>query len=949
MARIRTRILLIALVGLTGVCLAAVAAPQTAPARSAATIALSAAVPIDPAITVGKLPNGLRYYVKVNRKPEHRAELRLVVNAGSVLEDDNQRGLAHFVEHMAFNGTKHYPRQQIIAFMQSIGMQFGPSINAFTSFDETVFQLQIPTDRPDVMDKAMLILEDWAHNVLFDPGVIDKERQVITEEWRRGRGAAARMNDKQFPVLLAGSRYADRIPIGSMETVATFNPALLTKFYNDWYRPDLMAVVAVGDFDKATVEPLIKQHFAPLTNPAHERPRPTFSVPDHANTLYTVATDKEATATAVRVYDMEAAPDQSTIGAYRQQIVDTLFYNMLTARLSEIAQKPNAPFIGAAAGTGALVRTRQASTLTALVREDGIEKGLDALFTETDRVARYGFTATELAREKQALQRAYDRAVAEKDQQESRSFAEEFIRNFTMNEPSPGIVYEDALHTRFLPEITLAEVNKLAKNWTGERNRVVAVNAPDKPGLVVPDATKLAAVIKAASAKNTAAYVDTVSTAPLVATPPTPGTIAETTTKDAYGITEWTLSNGVKVVLKPTTLKDDELVFRAFSPGGTSLASDQDFVAAQTAAQVISAGGLGKFSAIDLRKQLTGKVASVRPFIGETDEGVSGGGSPKDAETIFQLIYLTFTAPRADPAIFSVLTSQMKAVIANEQALPTFAFAEALTDALTQNHFRSRPMSPERINEMNLDKSLSFYRDRFSDASGFTFVFVGAMDLATMKPLVEKYLGGLPATHRRETWKDIGLRPPAGVVEKRVEKGIEPKSEAAIVFTGPFQYDPMHRVVLRAMTLVLEGRLHEALREQLGGTYSVAVNANSAKVPLEQYSIVVQFGCDPSRTSVLVNRVFQEIDAFKNRGVTDAQLQEVREGLVREFETNSQQNSYLLNQIALRYQYPEDLKDLFNLPEVYRAITPAMITDAAKAYLNTNTYVQVTLFPEKKQ
>jgi zinc protease len=949
MARLRTQILFFALVGATGVCLAAVAeAPQTAPANSAATVALTAAVPTDPAITVGKLPNGLRYYVRVNKKPEHRAELRLVVNAGSVLEDDNQRGLAHFVEHMAFNGTKHYPKQQIIAFMQSIGMQFGPSINAFTSFDETVFQLQIPTDRPEIMDKAMLILEDWAHNVLFDPSVIDKERQVITEEWRRGRGAGARMNDKQFPVLLAGSRYADRIPIGDMNTIATFNPALLTKFYNDWYRPDLMAVVAVGDFDKATVEPLIKQHFAPLTNPAHERPRPTFNVPDHANTLYTVATDKESTATAVRVYDMEAAPDQSTVGAYRQQIVDRLFFNMLTGRFSEIAQKPNAPFIGAAAGTSLFVRTRQASTLTAVVREDGIDKGLDALFTETDRVARYGFTATELAREKQAIQRVYDRAVAQKDQQESRSFAEEFIRNFTSNEPSPGIAYESALHTRFLPGITLAEVNKLAKNWTSDRNRVVAVNAPDKPGLVVPDATKLAAVIKAASAKNTTAYVDTVSTAPLVATAPTPGTVTETATKDAYGITEWTLSNGVKVVLKPTTLKDDEFVFRAFSPGGTSLAADQDFVAAQTAAQVIAAGGLGKFSAIDLGKQLTGKVATVRPFIGETDEGVSGGGSPKDAETIFQLIYLTFTAPRADPVMFGTLTSQMKALIANQQAQPTFAFAAALTDALTQNHFRSRPMSVERINEMNLDKSLTFYRDRFSDASDFTFVFVGTMDLPTMKPLVEKYLGSLPSTHRKETWRDVGLRPPAGVVEKRVDKGIEPKSEAAIIFTGPFQYDPIHRVALRAMTLVLEGRLHEALREQLGGTYSVAANANAAKVPIEQYSIAVQFGCDPSRTAMLVSRVFQEIDTFKNRGVTDAQLQEVREGLIREFETNSQQNGYLLNQLALRYQYPEDLKDFFSLPELYRALTPGMITEAAKAYLNTNTYVQVTLFPEKK-
>ena len=369
---------------------------------------------------------------------------------------------------------------------------------------------------------------------------------------------------------------------------------------------------------------------------------------------------------------------------------------------------------------------------------------------------------------------------------------------------------------------------------------------------------------------------------------------------------------------------------------------------AQTAMQVVSAGGLGKFSAVDLRKQLAGKVATVRPIVGETEEGLTGGGSPKDIETLFQLIYLTFTAPRADAEAFKVLTSQTKALIANQQALPSFAFAEALTSALTQNHVRARPLTADRIDEMNLDKSLAFYRDRFADASDFTFVFVGSMDLATMKPMAERYLGGLPSLHRRETWKDVGMRAPAGVVEKRVEKGIEPKSEAAIIFNGPFQFDQTHRVALHAATLVLEGRLREALREQLGGTYNVTTSDNSSKIPVEQYTIVVEFGCDPDRTNDLVKRVFQEVDAVKTNGVNEAQLRDVRAGLVREFETRSKTNAYLLGQISLRYQYQEDLKDVFNLPALYNALTPAMIQEAAKAYLNTNNYVEVTLFPEKK-
>jgi zinc protease len=945
--RTRSQVLFLAVVGLAAAAVAAARQPQ-APVTPARTAALTQAVPVDPQITVGRLQNGLRYYLRVNKKPERRAELRLVVNAGSVLEDDNQRGLAHFVEHMAFNGTAHYPKQQIIAFMQSIGMQFGPSVNAFTSFDETVYQLTIPTDRPDIMDRALLILEDWAHGVLFDPAEIDKERGVITEEWRRGRGAAARMNDKQFPVLLAGSRYADRLPIGNMDIIQSFNPALLKKFYADWYRPDLMAVIAVGDFDKATVEPLIRRHFAAIPAPASTRPRPVYSVPDHAGTLYTIATDKEATTTSVRVYDLRPAPDQTTIGAYRQDMVERLYFAMLSARFSELAQKPNAPFIGAGASSGSIVRTRGTSTLTAVVREDGIERGLDALFTETSRVAQSGFTATELARVKQAIERGFERGVAEKDQQESGTLAAEFIRNFTTREPIPGIVYESDLNKRFLPEIALDEVNRVAKNWATDRNRVVVVNAPDKPGLAVPDALKLAAVIKAASARELKAYVDTVSSSPLVETPPAAGSIVRTATKDPYGITEWELSNGVKVVLKPTTFKDDEILFRAFSPGGTSLASDQDFTAAQTATAVLGAGGLGKFNAVDLRKQLSGKVAAVRPVISETEEGLTGGGSPKDLETLFQLIYLNFTAPRADPAAFSVFTSQMKALIANQQALPAFAFTQALSSALTQNHFRARPLTADLIKEMNLDKSLAFYKDRFADASDFTFVFVGSLDLAAMKPLVERYLGGLPALRRHETWKDTGVRPPAGVVEKRVDKGIEPKSEAAVVFTGPFQYDQVHRVAIRAMALVLEGRLREALREELGGTYSVSTTATYSKIPIEQYAVAIEFGCDPERTTELVKRVFQEVEAVKNRGVTDAQLREVKAGLTREFETSSKQNSYLLSQISARYEFNDDLAEFFKITSFYDGLTSAMIQDAARTYLNTGKYVQVTMFPEKK-
>jgi zinc protease len=920
------------------------AVPKSSPALTAP---LSATIPDDPQITTGRFANGLRYYLRTNKKPEKRAELRLVVNAGSILEDRDQSGLAHFVEHMAFNGTKHFPKQEMVKFLESIGMRFGPHLNAYTSFDETVFMLQVPTDKPDVLDKAFLILEDWAHGVSFDDVEIDKERGVITEEWRLRRGASARMQDKQFPILFKGSRYAERLPIGDMEVIHGFKHDRLKKFYADWYRPELMAVVAVGDFDKAAVETLIKNHFETIPKSPARKLRPSYKVPEQPGTLFAIATDKEASSTSVGVYSKMPMRDQTTVGSYRRQIVERLFTGMLSTRLSEIAQKPDAPFLGAGAGRGQFVRTAEVSTLSAGVKEDGIERGLEALFTEAQRVVRFGFTTTEFDRQKRNIMRGLEQAVAEKDNHPSDPLADEYTRNFTDQEPIPGIEYEAALHARFLPEITLAEVNALAKDWVPDHNRVVMVNAPEKPGLTVPDEAKLAAVITSAERKDITAYVDAVDNQPLLDTVPTPGAVTKTTTKEAFGITEWELANGVKVVLKPTTFKEDEVLFSAFSPGGTSLASDADFVPARTAAQVIASGGLGKFSQIDLRKTLTGKVASARPFIGETEEGLQGSASRKDLETMFQLIYLTFTQPRADPAMFNVITTSTKSALANQKASPEYAFAETLNSILSQNHPRARLMSPELVDQMNLDKSLAFYKDRFSDASDFTFVFVGSFDQDTIKPLVERYLGALPVTHRQETWKDTGIKKPAGVIEKRVDKGIEPKSRANIVFSGAFQYNQVQRIAIRAMAEALETRLRESLREELGGTYSVTASAGYSKIPREEYTITIAFGCSPDRTDELVKGVFKEIDQLKTTGPTDKQVADVKETFLRDQETNMKQNGYLLGQIANRYQLGEELTSLFNLADFYNKIDAATIKDAARLYLKNDNFVKVTLYPEK--
>jgi zinc protease len=922
------------------------AATQTQIAHSQA---LTDPMPVDPQITMGKFANGMRYYIRANKKPEKRAELRLVVKAGSILEDDDQQGLAHLVEHMAFNGTSHFPKNELVSFIESLGMRFGADINAYTSFDETVYMLTVPTDKPETVERAMLILEDWAHNLSFDPVEIDKERGVVMEEWRLGRGAGARMRDKLFPVLLKGSRYADRLPIGKPEIIQNGKQERLKQFYADWYRPDLMAVVAVGDFDKAAIEKMITTHFASIPAATKPRPRTSYDVPDHAETSYAIATDKETNVTIVEVDTLLPARPEGTVRDYRQKTVDRLFSGMLSARFSELAQKPDAPFIQAFTGRGSFfARSKDSASLIAIVKEGNIEGALDALLSEAERVERFGFTATELDRQKQGVLRNYERLSLEKENTLSASRANEYVRNFLQNETLPSADDEYALHKRFLPEVTLAEINKLAAEWFPDRNRMVVIQAPAKPGLVIPDQPKLAAVIKATSAKDLKPYVDTIASATLLDSMPTPGKVSKSVTKESVGITEWELSNGVKVVLKPTTFREDEILLRAFSPGGSSLASDKDYIPANSATQVITAGGVGKFNSIDLRKFMTGKVASASPFISEIEEGLNGTSSRKDLETMFQLIYLRFTAPRADPNAFNAQAAQMKSFLGNQVAVPEFAFSNALMSARYQNHLRRRLLTPEMIDEWNLDKSLAFYKDRFADASDFTFVFVGSFDLATIKPLVERYLGSLPSIRRKESWKDVGVRAPSDVVVKKVEKGVEPKSLSAIVFSGPFEFDQMHRLSIRAMSEILQRRLLETIREDLGGTYSIGASPGYERVPNPTYSITITFGSAPTRTDDLIKRVFQEIEALKANGPTDQQVTDEKETLLRDFETSSKLNNYLLSQISLRYENGEDPADLWLMPDNYKKIDKAMIQEAAKTYLNTNRYVEVMLFPEKK-
>lgn len=930
--------------------LAAFQAPVVALPADARTAPLDLLIPPGPNVTVGALGNGLRYFIRENREPENRSMFRLVVGVGSVVEDDDQLGLAHVLEHMAFNGSENFEKQELVDYMESIGMRLGMGLNASTSFDETIYMLEVPMDDPEHLATAFQVLEDWAHALTLDPVEVDQERDVVMEEWRMRRGAASRLQDEQFPLIFRGSRYAERIPIGTVESIQTFTQEALRRFYDDWYRPDLMGLVAVGDFDAAEVESLVVEHFGAIPAPDEPRERVEYPVPGHEETLISILTDPEVSSTNVTVYHKLDDEIEWTVGGYRQRIVEGMYNGMLNDRFREIALEPDAPFLSASSAKGRLVRTKSVYSLRASVLEEGVGAGIAALFREAERVARHGFTASELERQKTEQLRGIQQAYDTRSDRSSASFASEYIRAFLDGESIPGIEYEYELYRRFIPEITLEEVNAVAAGWVTDESRVVLVTAPETAAAVLPDEHALVAALEAVAGEEIAPYEDAAAAAELLAELPAPGAVATERSLER-GITEWVLGNGVRVILRPTDFEEDEVLFRAFSPGGTSLASDDGFIPARTAAEVIGGGGLGGFDAIALERVLTGTVAGASAFISEFEEGVAGSASVSDLETMFQLIHLVFTAPRADGDFFQVWSTQARQALENRDANPRVAWSDAYLRLMTQDHPRSRPITVERLAEADLDGSLAFYEERFSDAGDFTFVFVGDIDPAALRPLAERYLGSLPATGRDESWRDLGIRAPEGVHEETVFRGIEPQSSTVITFNGPFDYeDQVQRSAIRALAFALDEELQAVVREELGGSYSIGVGPGITWRPEGTFQMTISFGSDPERTTEIVGTIFGVLEGFREQGPTAEHAANAREALLRQFETDFQENRAWLSQLVSDYQrgVAEPAAALDTFEASVEALTVEVLTDAARRYLDPENFVRVTLMPESE-
>ncbi len=904
-------------------------------------------LPFDSTIVKGRLANGLTYLIRRNHKPEKRLFLRLVVKAGSVLEEEPERGIAHFCEHMAFNGTSHFKKQELVDYLESIGMRFGADLNAYTSFDETVYFLEVPTDSLPLIETAFQILEDWAHNVLFDSIEVEKERGVVIEEWRRGRGPFSRIREKILPVLLKDSRYAERLPIGTIENLRSFPPDVPTEFYKKWYRPDLMGVLVVGDYDPIELQNLVVKHFSRLGKVPHAPERKLFSVPAQNKTLFALSRDPEMPVADISIYYKHKPDTDRTVIDYRESTVKGLVFFMLNDRLMEKTAAANPPYNFAYCGDMRTTLTLETFVITARAQSENILTSYKTLLTEVERVRRFGFTASELERTKKSYLKGIEKQYIERNKQNSSGLISELQRHFLYDEPVPGIAYEYELVKEILPSVTVEEVNATIQKMLANPDRVITITGPQKAGLYFPDKDTLQAILAEVKKEKLEPYSDEVKNAPLIDHPVLPGKIIATDSIPQLGILVWKLSNGAQVFLKSTNFKNDEIRLRALSSGGRSLAPDSIYASARFATALARESGLGQFNKIQLKKLLADKFASVSANIGNLTEELRGYSTVSDFETMLQLLYLKFTAPRFDSTAFKSFIAKQKDYLKNKSLNPSSVYRDSIRAILTQRHPRFQPVSLKTLEQVKLQAAERFYRERFANAGDFTFIFVGSFDPHKIRPLIEKYIGGLPGKKTKEHWKNVDYTPPSGKVERTIYRGMEPKSSTTIVLTGNFDWNLKNLLTARFLADILEIKLRERLREEKSGTYSVGVWNQIFHYPNQRYEFYIAFSCDPERVDELTTETFVQIDSLRRFGTTEKYLQKVREMYLKDYEEGIKRNGFWLGRIGFALFNEVPLEHVLKLPEIYRSIDLKSLQQMAKKLLNSNRYIRIVLLPEK--
>ncbi len=905
-------------------------------------------IPFDQTTSKGVLSNGLTYYVKSNSTPKNRAEMMLVVSAGSVLEDNDQQGLAHFCEHMSFNGTKNFPKDQLVKYFESIGMEFGPEINAYTGFDETVYMLRVPLDKEEYIQKGLQVLYDWSCQVTDADEEINKERGVIHEEWRSGRGAQERMMNQWLPVFLHDSKYAQRLPIGKMSIVDHFNPPVLRRFRHDWYRPDLQAVIVVGDFDQKRMVERVKEKFSSISRRSEERGKEIFTIPGHQETLISIATDKEATYSSAAIHIKHPMEFEQTVGDYKNLIKKALFNHMINQRLYELSQQENPPFVSGYSGYGGLIGPSDVYTSSTVAHPGKIIEGLKALMTETERVRKFGFTEGELKRTKAALMKSMETAYNERNKRESADRAEEYSRNFLMRkEPVPGIEKEYEYYKVFMPAITLNEINALSNKWMTDDNRVVVITAPQIQGVEVPKEDEVRILLAKMDTMKITAYKDEASDKPLMKSTPAPGKIISRKSIPEAGAVELTLSNGAKVILKKTDFKEDEILFTAYAPGGTSLYPQSDDVSASQASTIMAMSGIANFKLTALEKMLAGKDVTVTPFINMLTEGFDGSSSVSDVETLFQLVHLYFTNPRFDKSAFSSYLSKLRSQLDNKEASPERAFSDTLRVVSANYHPRMRPMTKEMLKEADFDRIEHIVKDRFSNPGEFKFFFVGNIDTIKIYPFIEEYLASLPSKGKEARWNDLGIRKPKGVVNKTVVKGTEPKSIQYILFHGEMDYNTSNLIQLDALGKILTTKLLESIREDKSSVYYIGAEPGLTRWPISEYTMTIYYGTSPEKLTELKESIFEDIKELISKGPVQDEVNKAREKIKRERETNLRENSFWEATLKTYYLNRNgDFRAFKQFDQALDQLSVESIKNMAGKVFDFNEYISVALKPE---
>ena len=909
------------------------------------------ALPIDSAVRVGKLENGLTYYIRHNEYPKHRAEFHIAQAVGATMEEDHQNGLAHFLEHMAFNGTKHFAGKGIIEYFESIGVNFGGNINAYTSLDETVYRLsEVPTVREGIIDSALLVMHDWACGLLLLEEEIDNERGVIREEWRTGAQANRRMWKAINPLKYPGSQYAKRDVIGDTAVINNFTYDALRDYYKKWYGPDNQAIIVVGDIDVDKVEQKIKDLWADVPERVNRGERPLHSVYDNAEPIVAIVRDREAQYTRIEMEfkkDQLPKPLRGTNVSYLQNLALELVCDMFNNRLSELSMKPEATFVGAGSYHGELVKEKDAFVAVYLAKQGQEVAAYKDLLTQLEKMRRYGFTHAELDRVKKEMLAAYEKSYNERNTVRNIMYAQQYIRHYLSDEPIPGIAWEYETVQQILPMLSVDMLNQIAQQLVTDENLIISFQAPEDKNVVLPTEAEAVELLAAVKNEEIEAPVEEAIRENLVEIAPKAGKIKKTAYNESLGVTEWTLSNGVRVMVKPTTFKQDEILFYAFSQGGRSLVATEDLPSAALATDVVELGGLADMSATDLQKALTGKRVSISPSISAYGENLNGSSTIKDLETLLQLNYLYFTAPRRDEESYQTLMSILESQLANRDKNPKVAWSDSVQMMASNYSERTLILNKDLLAKVSLDKALEVYKARFANPADFTFFFVGNVDPAdaAFQAQVCTWLGGLKTSKKMEKAADDKVRVAMGVQKNYFTRKMETKTASnRIQYTSyDMPYTLANDLNMEMIGRILSTRYLESIREREGGSYGVGCAAWMNRHPVAYAQLIMQFDTDPEKQEKLMNIIHEEVMTIVENGPLAKDLQKEKESMLKDFEEDLEKNGYWIDVLSIYYK--NNINYITDYKEEVEAITAETVQETLKKLVAAGNVFEVVMLP----